>query len=118
MKTALALFAFLTLFSFQSCKKDTGSQHQVTFAESVGIANNNGEYTIEGLVTSPVRLDKILLTKQGQSTPFIEDNTTAKNKTEHTFSYQVTGITADTYIIMDIYNLEGGKSTSKFLIRK
>jgi hypothetical protein len=118
MRTLLILFAFSFLFTTTSCKKDTAADHQVSFVEPVGTANGNGEYTIEGQIISPVRLDKIILTKQGQSTPFIEDVTTAKNKTEHTFSYQVTSITQDTYIVMDFYNLEGGKSTSKFLIKK
>jgi hypothetical protein len=97
MKTALVLFASLWLLATTSCKKDTGADHQISFIEPSGTANGNGEYTIQGQITSPVRLDRVLLTKQGQSTPFIEDNTTAKNKTEHTFSYQVTGIMQDTY---------------------
>jgi len=118
MKTTLALLAFSFLFAFASCKKDSGSNHAVSFIEPSGTANGNGEYTIEGQIISPVALDKIILTKQGQSAPFLEDATTAKNKTDHTFSYQVTGITQDTYIIMDFYNLQGGKSTSKFLIKK
>ena len=118
MKTTLALLAFSLLFTFSSCKKDSGDNHLVSFAEPSGMANINGEYTIEGQITSPVRLDKIVLTKEGQSTPFLEDATTAKNKTEHTFAYHVTGITQDTYILMDFYNLDGGKSTSRFLIRR
>jgi hypothetical protein len=118
MKTTLTLLLGFFLFSFSACKKDTGSNHAVSFVEPFGTANGNGEYTIEGTVSSPVRLDKIILTKQGQSTPFIEDVTTAKNKTEHTFSYQVNGIIQDTYVLMDIYNLEDGKSTTKFLIKK
>lgn len=118
MKTTLAVLAFSFLFIFSSCKKDSGEQHQVSFSEPAGKANANGEYTIEGAISSPVRLDKILLTKEGQQAPFLEDATTAKNKTEHTFAYQVTGITQDTYVIIDFYNLDGGRSTSKFLIRR
>lgn len=118
MKTTFLLLAFSFLFTFSSCKKDTGADHKVSFAEAIGKANANGEYTIEGQINSPIRLDKITLTKEGQSAPFLEDATTAKNKTEHTFAYQVTGITQDTYIVMDFYNQEGGKSTSKFLIRR
>ena len=118
MKTIFTLLAFSFLFAVTSCKKDTGDDHQVSFAEPAGKANANGEYTIEGQIISPVRLDKILLTKEGQPAPFLEDATTAKNKTEHTFAYQVTGITQDTYVVIDFYNLDGGKSTSKFLIRR
>ena len=118
MKTqAFALLLCSSLF-FAACSKDTGSQHNVTFSESEGIANNNGEYTMQGTITSPIKMDKILLTKEGQSAPFISDTTTAKNKTEHTYSYQVTGITQNTYIRIDVYNMEGGKSSSQFLIKR
>lgn len=118
MKTTLLLLAFSFLFATTSCKKDSGNDHKVTFTEPTGRANANGEYTIVGQIITPVRLDKIVLTKEGQSAPFLEDATTAKNKTDHTFAYLVTGITQDTYVILDFYNLDGGKSTSKFLIRK
>ncbi len=112
------LLAFSALFFLSSCKKDSGDRHQASFAEAAGKANANGEYTTERQIVSPVRLDKITLTKEGHPEPFLEDAATAKNKAEHTFAYQVTGITQDTSVIMDFYHPDGGKSTSKFLIRR
>src|SRR5688572_14045406 len=114
---ALALLLCSSLL-FIACSKDTGSDHNVSFSESEGIANNNGEYTMQGTITSPVKMDEIYLTKEGQAAPFIMDTTTAKNKTEHTYSYQVTGITQNTYIRIDVFNIEGGKSSSQFLIKR
>jgi hypothetical protein len=38
--------------------------------------------------------------------------------TEYDFSYLVTGIAANTYIVLDAYNQEGGKTTARFLIKK
>jgi hypothetical protein len=112
----MALSAILFI---ASCKKESASP-QITFSNNIteGTANNAGEYTISGHISSAVRLDKVTLTKEGQSTPFFTDESTAKNKNEYDYSYLVTGITANTYIILDVYNQDGDKITAKFLIRK
>ena len=113
----MALTAF---FFVLSCKKQSTTIPQLTFANNVaeGNANASGEYTITGHISSAVRLDKILLTKEGQSTAFLIDETTAKNKNEYDFSYLVTGITTNTYIVIDVFDQSGGKVTQRFLIKK
>lgn len=120
MKTkSLLLMALSAILFFASCKKASISP-QLSFSNNMaeGTANNAGEFTITGHISSVVRLDKVMLTIEGQSTPFLTDESTAKNKNEYDYSYLVTGITANTYIILDVYNQEGGKSSAKFLIRK
>jgi hypothetical protein len=121
MKTKISLLMALTaIFFFVSCKKDTDSKPQLTFTSNVaeGTANAGGEYTITGHISSVTRLDKVVLTKEGQSAPFLADESTAKNKNEYDFSYLVTGVTANTYIILDVYDQGGGKTTLRFLIKK
>jgi hypothetical protein len=121
MKTKISLLIALTaMFFFISCKKDADSNPQLTFTNNVaeGTANASGEYTITGHISSVVRLDKVVLTKEGQLTSFLVDESTAKNKNEYDFSYLVTGITANTYIILDVYDQSGGKITLRFLIKK
>ena len=102
-----------------SCKKE-GTKPQLTFTNNIaqGTANSSGEYTITGHISSEVRLDKVVLTKEGQTTSFLVDESTAKNKNEYDFSYLVTGITANTYIIIDVFDQGGGKVTQRFLIKK
>ncbi len=120
MKTKSFLFMALTaIFFFVSCKKEA-TNPQLTFTNNVaeGTANASGEYTITGHISSVARLEKVLLTKEGQSTAFLVDESTAKNKNEYDFSYLVTGITANTYIIIDVYDQGGGKVTQRFLIKK
>ncbi len=120
MKTKSLLIAAITaLLFFVSCKKDSPAP-QLSFSNNVteGTANANGEYTIAGHISSAVRLDKVVLTKEGQSAPFLTDESTAKNKNEYDFSYPVTGITANTYIVIDVYDQEGAKTTQRFLIKK
>lgn len=104
---------------FASCKKDV-SLPQLTFTNNIneGTANASGEYTITGHISSFVRLDKVIVTKEGQSSYFILDESTAKNKNEYDFSYLITGITANTYIIIDVYDQNGGKTSYRFLIKK
>ena len=108
-----------TMILFVSCKKDT-VKPQVTFTGNVleGTANASGEYTITGHISSTVSLDKVTLTKEGQATHFLIDESTAKNKNEYDFVYLVTGITANTYIVINIYDQNGGKITQRFLIKK
>jgi hypothetical protein len=115
MKT-LALLSFLAFF-FVSCKKDA-VKPQITFTNNIasGTANSNGEYTITGHISSPVRIDSVTLTKGGQSAPFLIDASTAKNKNEYDFSYLVTGITANTNIVIEVFDQGGGEVTYQFLI--
>jgi hypothetical protein len=116
MKT-IALLSFLAFF-FVSCKKEA-AKPQLAFSNNIseGTANANGEYTITGHISSPVRLDKVTLTKEGQTSPFLVDETTAKNKNEYDFSYLVAGITVNTYVIIDAFDQGGGKVTYRFLIK-
>ena len=118
MKSFLVM-ALTAAFFFVSCKKE-GTNPQLTFTNNIveGTANAGGEYTITGHISSAVRIDKVVLTKEGQTTPFLVDESTAKNKNEYDFSYLVTGITANTYIIIDVYDQSGGKVTLRFLIKK
>ena len=82
-----------------------------------GNADNQGNYTITGHISSEVRLDAVYLTKQGETTAFFVDNTTAKNKNEYDFTWPVTGITANTTINIKVTNQEGGAITGTFLIK-
>ena len=113
---SMLLMAVTAILFFVSCKKD--SIPQMTFKVAEGKANASGEYTITGYISSEVRLDKVTLTKEGQTTPFFIDDATAKNKNQYDFTYLVTGIIADTYIIIDVYDQGGGKITQRFLIKK
>ncbi|WP_301927835.1 hypothetical protein [Ferruginibacter sp.] len=118
MKTkSFLIMALFALFFIVSCKKQS-AHPQLTFSNNVaqGIANSSGEYTITGHISSVVSLSKVVLTKEGQTTPFLVDDATAKNKNEYDFSYLVTGITANTYIIIDIFDQGAGKITQRFLI--
>lgn len=120
MKTKLfLLFAIASLSFFVSCKKEN-SRPQITFTNNLtqGTANASGEYTLTGHISSTVNLDKVTLTQQGQAQPFLTDNTTAKNKNEYDYSYLITGITANTTIIMNVYDQSGGMSSAQFLILK
>jgi hypothetical protein len=113
------LMAFTAMFFFVSCKKETATP-QLSFTNSIaeGTANSAGEYTITGNISSATRLDKVVLTKEGQATAYLVDESTAKNKNEYDFSYLVTGITANTYIVIDVYDQNGGRITQRFLIKK
>ena len=120
MKTKLfALLSLAALLFFSSCSKDN-DEPKFAFINNVteGQANPSGEYTITGTLTSEVNLDKVTLTKEGQNNPFFVDESEAKNKNTYSFVYPVTGINSDTYIILDAYDQDGGKTTAKFLIRK
>ena len=120
MKTKILLLLAISSMLFVSCKKDNTDPPQVTFTNNVteGTANSSGEYTMTGHISSETRLDKVTLTKQGQSTPFYVDESTAKNKNEYDYSYLVTGITVNTTIIMDVYDQSGDKTSVEFLIKK
>jgi len=121
MKTKILLLFTISILSFFiSCKKDSASKPQITFANNIaeGTANASGEYTLTGHISSAVSLDRVTLTKQGQADAFLIDQTTAKNKNEYDYSYLITGINANTTIIMDVYDLNGDKSSAQFLIYK
>lgn len=122
----LLVFNCLLAVSILSCKEDQPPVPSTTFTESEGIANNKGEYLLTGTILSEVQLDKVVLTKEGTVSPALTiagvansytDNSTAKNKTEYEFAYQIAGITANTYIVMDIYDQSGTRKTVKFLIK-
>ena len=120
MKTKIFFFAaFAALLFFVSCKKES-TKPQLTFTGNITevTANASGEYNITGHISSPVRLDKVTLTKEGETTPFLIDESTAKNKNEYDFNYLVTGITANIYIIINVYDQEGNITTQRFLINK
>lgn len=120
MKTKLlALLSMTALLFFASCTKDKAAP-AFTFANNAteGQASQAGAFTITGTLQSEVNLLKVTLTKEGQSNPFFVDDSEAKNKNTYSFSYLVTGISANTYIILDAYDQDGGKTTARFLIRK
>ena len=115
---SLILLTLTTMFFFVSCKKETAPTLTIATTTVDGTANANGEYTITGHISSSARLAKVILTKEGQTTPFLTDDSTAKNKNEYDYSYLVIGITTNTYVIIDIYDQAGGKITKRFLIKK
>lgn len=111
MATAMLLFT--------SCSKDTAAP-KLNFTNNVaeGQANNQGEFTITGHISSTARLDKVTLTKSGETTAFFVDEATAKNKNEYDFSYLVTGITTNTTIVIKTYDQESNTISTNFLIKK
>ncbi len=119
---SLFFLLFAVMISVISCKKDSPAATipTVTFATSIleGTANASGEFELKGHISSATRLEQVTLTKEGQSTAFIVDNSTAKNKNEYDFVYLVTGITSNTYIIISITDQAGGNKTERYLIKK
>lgn len=114
---------FLSILLFAtSCKKQDHptSVPTITYSTTIleGRSNNQGEFEIEGHVSSATRLEKITLTKEGQSVAFMVDNSNPKNKTEYDFNYLVAGITIDTYVIISAVDQLGGTKTDKYLIKK
>ncbi|WP_293873339.1 hypothetical protein [Flavobacterium sp.] len=99
-----------------SCSKSDATLPTISFTQAEGVADSQGEYTMRGHIHSDIRLRKVIITKQGAATPFLTDDSTANNKTEYDFTYLITGITTDTYMIVDIYNQDNGKKTVQFLI--
>lgn len=119
MKTkSFILLLLASMFFFSSCKKETAPTLTIATTTVDGTAAANGEYTMTGHISSSSRLLKVILTKEGQNTPFLTDDSTAKNKNEYDYSYLITGITVSTFIIIDIYDQAGGKITQRFLIKK
>lgn len=112
-----SVFVLASGLFLNSCSKDDASLPTITFNQTEGKANSQGEYTVSGHILSEVALSKVIITKEGSTTPFLTDNTTAKNKTDYNFAYLITGITANTYIIVDIYNQANDKTTVRFFIR-
>jgi hypothetical protein len=117
MKALLLLLISSTLL-MSSCSKDTKPQLNFTGNVAEGTANSQGEYTITGHISSTVRLENVYLTRQGETTPFYVDESTAKNKNEYDFTWPVSGITANTTIMIRVTNQEGGAITGSFLIKK
>ncbi len=110
------------MLSAISCKKESGpiTTPTITYATTIleGKTNAQGEFEIQGHVSTANRLQNITLTKEGQSVAFMNDNSNPKNKTEYDFNYLVVGITADTYIIISAIDQSGGIKTDKYLIKK
>jgi hypothetical protein len=116
-KSIIILAIISITFLATSCSKDEPeSIPTITFTQPEGNAVN-GEYRITGTITSSVSLLKVILTKEGTTAPFLIDDTTAKNKNSYPYSYLITGITKDTYIFIDVYDLNNTKISTKFLIR-
>ena len=117
MKKKKILAFLIIVLSIVSCSNDDpASSPANVFTQPEGKAVN-GQYTITGTITSSVSLLKVIVTKEGDSAPFIIDDTTAKNKSSYPYSYLITGITKDTYILIDIYDLNNTKTSVRFLIR-
>jgi uncharacterized protein (DUF58 family) len=120
MKTTIvAILSLAALLFLYSCSKNNQAP-KITFTNNTteGQANANGEFTITGTLVSDVNLEKVTLTKEGQTSPFLIDDSEAKNKNSYSFSYLVTGINSNTTIILDAYDQEDGKTTARFVIRK
>ena len=111
------IFVLASGLFLNSCSKDDAALPTITFNQTEGKANSLGEFTVSGHIQSEVALSKVIITKEGSTTPFLTDDSTAKNKTEYDFAYVITGITENTYIIIDIYNQANDKTTVRFLIR-
>jgi hypothetical protein len=123
MKITNIFFLFLlTIILAASCKKESNptSTPTITYNTTIleGKSNTQGEFEIEGHVSSATRLEKITLTKEGQSVAFMVDNSNPKNKTEYDFNYLVAGITRDTYITISASDQQGGNKTDRYLIKK
>jgi hypothetical protein len=118
--TLIYSLTVLWLVSFFACKKESGSTVLMTISSTAqqGTADESGQYTLSGHISSQTPLDKITLTRQGQTSPFLIDESTAKNKKEYDYSYQVTGIKSNTTISMDVFDQKGGKSGMLFVIKK
>lgn len=112
-----AIFVLASGLFLNSCSKDDAARPTITFNQTEGKANSQGEYIVSGRIQSEIALSKVIITKEGSSTPFLTDDTTAKNKTDYDFAYLITGVTANTYLIVDIYNQANDKTTVRFLIR-
>jgi hypothetical protein len=111
------IFVLASGLFLNSCSKDDAALPSVTFIQTEGKANSQGDYTVSGHIQSEVALSRVIITKEGSTTPFLTDDSTAKNKTEYDFAYLITGITANTYLIVDIYNQANDKTTVRYLIR-
>ena len=116
------LFIFTLLFSFaiglSSCKKTEPTPQPVVTTVATGKANASNEFLWTGTMTSSSPLAKVTLTTVGSTTPFLVDDSTAKNKTSYNFSYLITGITADTTVRMDAYAQNGTVTSLTIFISK
>ncbi len=121
---SLLFMAIAGLMFFGSCKKDEAvvpvANMSITFLNNAteAFANPTGEYLLQGHISSPVSLDRVEVIKEGAGSIFIFDNSTAKNKLEYDYTYKITGITANTYIVLDAYDQNGAKKSARFLVKK
>ena len=100
-----------------SCKKSSSTTSPTyTFSQAQGQAVG-GSYTITGNIKATTSLLKVIVTKEGSSTPLITDDSTAKNKNDYDFSYLITGITVDTWIVLTIYDQNSNVTTARFFIK-
>jgi len=121
MKTKIvSLFCAALLILPAGCKRDNISVFDVRFTANYvsGVVNEKGEYTLTGHIFSGVSLSHVSLTWEGDSEPFMTDESTAKNKNEYDFSYQITGITENTTMIMDVYDQIAGRYSTRFFLLK
>jgi hypothetical protein len=120
MKTrTFLLLSLANILFFAACSKDKQAPaFTFTNNSTEGQANANGEYTISGTLTSEINLNEVTLTKEGQNNPFLVDDSEAKNKNTYSFSYLVTGINSNTYILIAAYDQNSAKTSTRFLIRK
>jgi hypothetical protein len=92
MKTkSVLLMALMAIFFFVSCKKESNNP-QLIFNVIEGTANASGEYTITGHISSAVRLDKVVLTKESQPTPFLLVSQLRKTKMSMIFPVSLLGL--------------------------
>ncbi len=120
MKTTIMLLASIFSILFMaSCSKENQAP-RIVFSNNVseGQASADGTFTLTGTLTSEVNLSKVTLTKERQSSPFLVDDSEAKNKNEYSFSTLVSGINTNTTILLLAYDQSGGKTSARFLIKK
>ena len=93
---------------------------QVSFSSNAPerIASESGVFVLSAHIYSQPPLNKLPLPGPGPTTPFLTDQSQAKNKKEYDYAYRINGITSNTIIIMDVYDQRGGRSGVQFTIKK
>lgn len=119
MKTYCPLLLLCSLFVlFTSCKKDASNPAFFFPGNVYEGQSKNGSYTIVGSLQCQANLRKVTLQREDEPQPFIVDELEERSKQSYEFSYQVTGIIQDTYIALDAFDQNGGKSRAMFLVKK
>lgn len=119
MKTYSPLLLLCSIFVFfTSCKKDASNPAFVFPGNVYEGQANNGSYTIVGTLQCQANLRKVTVQREDETQPFIVDELEERSKQSYEFSYEVTGITHDTYIALDAFDQNGGKSRAMFLVKK